>query len=108
MDDESATLLFGLLLVVVVVSWLLQIVSVLASFIALGWVCWKLIRRVVPRSYRWLCGKVESVQKWWWSKLWDDPLEKAQREATQEIQNTVHYYVDMQKRAAQWADAQGD
>lgn len=39
MDDESATLLFGVLLVVVVVSWLLQIVSVLASFIALGWRC---------------------------------------------------------------------
>ena len=106
MDKKPVLLLPGLLLMAVAVAWFLRILLCLALLVALGWLSWKYIRRAVPRAYRWVRQCVKGAWKWWWGKLCEDPLEKAQCEAIQEIENSVHFYAEMQQQAAEWADAQ--
>ena len=104
MGDRIAILAVGLVLVVVAVL-AAKVFLFFACLIGLAWLCWKLVRWGLPLLYSWMAGRAKVLLAWWRRRPWEDALERAQRKAVKEIENTVHYYVDMQKRAEHWADA---
>lgn len=111
MDRRNIERALGVLLVGIAL-WVLQLVisglSLLALIFACVWLSYRIAKRLVAPLGKTACKQVDHLWRWWWRKLWEDPLEEAQREALREIQKTIHYYVEVQSCASQWADAQED
>ena len=106
MRRAHRTLAVGLILVVIGYLVVHALRWCTAVFVAV-WLCWALLRKLGPIVFRFLVFLGEKAFCFWeW--LIEDPIERAQREATKEIEEAVRYYVDVQRQVIREVEASED
>ena len=92
------------LVLVVVGNLVVHALRWCAVMVLLAWLCCSLARKLGTVAFRFLVFLGEKVLCFWeW--LTEDPVERAQREATKEIEEAVRYYVGVQRQVVRNVEA---